>query len=116
MAWPWLAALARHVPWGELVRQTPDIIAASTRLLDKSRNRHRPGEPSAASGPDPGQLEERIDQLEERDDEHARIIAQMVRQIQGLTEGLEVLAARNRLLMWVVGALVIALAAILALR
>lgn len=116
MAWSWVGLLARNVPWGELVRRTPDIISASRKLLDKS------GEQGEAAGrvsdeapaPDPKELEERIAALEARDAEQARLIAQMVEQLQGVTGGLEVLAARNRLLMWVIAALIVANAAVLA--
>ena len=33
MAWPWLAAAAKTIPWATLVRRAPDIIDAAGGLL-----------------------------------------------------------------------------------
>lgn len=113
MAWPWLAIIARSVPWGELVKRTPDIIAASGKLLDKSKAR---GDGAAGLGygvSDRNELSKRIQALEARDEAHAKIIAQMVEQMQGLASGLEVLAARNRLLLWFVAILAVVILATL---
>ena len=116
MAWPWLAIVARTVPWGELVRRTPDIIAASRKLLEKNKTPEAV-ETDTAHTETTDHLRNRVDTLEARDEEHAKIIEQMAEQIQGLTVGLEVLAARNRLLIWVVGALAVVLVVgLLALR
>jgi hypothetical protein len=103
MAWPWLAIVAKNVPWAELVRRAPDILARSRELLEESR-RPRP-KPAPALESAPAELRRRIEVLEARDAEHARIIAPMVEQLQGLTEAVQVLTARNRLLAWLVAAL-----------
>ena len=105
MAWPWLSILAKNVPWGELVRRTPDIIAASRKLLEKNKWRDEWPIDKNREESNSDQLSKRIAILEEHDEEHAEIIAQMVDQMEGLTNGLEVLAARNRLLLWVVAVL-----------
>jgi hypothetical protein len=105
MAWPWLAIIAKNVPWVELVRRAPDILARSRELLDESK-RTRSSNPTAAP-PDNDELLRRIETLEGRDAEHARIIAAMVEQLSGLTEAVQVLTARNKLLMWLVAAIVV---------
>jgi hypothetical protein len=102
MAWPWITIIAKNVPWMELVRRAPEILARSRELLEESR-RARPAVPDLP----PGDLRHRIELLEERDAEHARIIAAMVEQIQGLTESVRILAARSRVLGWLLAAAVI---------
>lgn len=106
MALPWWSIVARSVPWAEVVRRAPDIIAASSQLLDK----RRPG-PRSAVPPDEADerdLERRIASLEDSDQEHARVFAQLAKQTEDLSVGLSVLAARLRLLTWVVAAALVA--------
>lgn len=98
MALPWLSIVARSVPWAELVRRAPQIISASSQLLEK---RNATGQRTAVP---PGELDERdlqrrIAALEERDGEHARVFEQLAQQTRDLSDGLQVLAARLRLLM-----------------
>lgn len=107
MALPWLTIVARSVPWAELVRRAPQIIAASSQLLDKrnaagQRAAEPPGEP------DERDLQRRIAALEDRDAEHARVFEQLAQQTQDLSVGLEVVAARLRLLMILFGVAVVA--------
>lgn len=108
MALPWWSIVARSVPWAEVVRRAPDIIAASSQLLDKRR---APAGQRASVAPDEADeqdLERRITSLEDNDAEHARVFAQLAKQTQDLSVGLEVLAARLRLLAWVVGVALLA--------
>ena len=115
MALPWLAIIAKTVPWVELARRAPDILAKSRELLEESR-RQRPldapqGQPTLED------LRRRVQALEQRDAEHARLLAAMVEQLQGLTEGVRVLTARTKVLGWVVVLLALGLAAtMLAVR
>jgi hypothetical protein len=102
MALPWLTIIAKTVPWVELVRRTPDILARSRELLEASRRQREPV--AALSEAD---VLKRIEALEARDAEHARIIAPIVDQLAGLTDAVEVLTARMKLLAWIVGALVV---------
>lgn len=101
MAWPWLAIIAKSVPWVELARRTPDILARSRELLEEAK-RPRSVETSG------GDLVRRVEALEARDAEHARLIAPMVEQLSGLTDAVEVLTARNKLLTLVAVVLVAA--------
>jgi len=109
MAWPWLAVIAKNVPWVELARRAPDILAKSRELLEESRKLRTPGSGAATSE----ELTRRVEALEARDAEHARLLAEMVEQLQGLTAGIEVLRARNRLLTWLVAAAIAGLVATL---
>lgn len=99
MAWPWLAIIAKSVPWAELVRRTPEIIAASGRLLDKARVGDQVKADTTPAIVTVDELSRRVEMLEARDKEHAAIIAQMVEQLRGLTDALQVIAARNRFLL-----------------
>ncbi|HEY8518925.1 MAG TPA: hypothetical protein VIN61_02500 [Gammaproteobacteria bacterium] len=107
MAWPWLAMIARNIPWVELARRAPEIVAKSRVLLEESRRQS--GAPAAEGSLE--DLRRRVAALEQRDAEHARLLAAMVEQIQGLTTAVEVLTARNRLLTVAVAVLVAALLA-----
>lgn len=107
MALPWLSIVARTVPWAELVRRAPQIIAASSQLLEK---RHSTSGQRRAIPPDEADeldLERRIAALEERDAEHARVFEQLAQQTRDLSVGLQVVAARLRLLMFAFAAVVI---------
>ena len=110
MAWPWLAIIAKSVPWVELARRTPDIIARSRELLEESK---RPRPLSGGNASDE-ELVRRVEALEAKDAEHARLIAPMVEQLSGLTDAVQVLTARNRLLMWIAVGLAIVEALTLA--
>jgi len=110
MSWPWLAVIAKNVPWVELARRAPDIWAKSHALLEQSR---RQGAAPAAGGTTPEDLSRRIEALEQRDAEHARLLAEMVAQLQGLTDVVQTLRARNKLLSWLVAFVIVAQVALL---
>lgn len=107
MAWPWLAIVARNVPWTELARRAPQIISASSDLLNKRNATARKDVATPPDEADEIEMEKRIRSLEKRDAEHARIVGQLARQTRDLSDGLEVLAARLRLLTFVVAAAVL---------
>lgn len=107
MAWPWLAIVARTIPWTELVRRAPQIISASTELLEKRKSGAGPDVTTPPDEADEIELAKRIHTLEERDAEHARVFEQLAKQSRDLSVGLQVLAARLRLLTWAVVAAVV---------
>lgn len=109
MALPWLAIIAKNIPWGEIVKRTPDIIAASRNLLEKTKKSGSEPTEEGDGETSEEKLRRRVESLEAQDQANARLIAQIVEQMLGLTDGLEVLAARNRLLTWLVAGLVLAL-------
>jgi hypothetical protein len=105
MAAPWLAILVKTVPWVELARRTPEIIEGSRRLLEKSRSAAETQSGGRPLGVE--ELTERIRLLEQRDVEHARVVEQVVEQLQGLTDALQVVETRNRRLSWLLAAVVV---------
>ncbi|HEX6999635.1 MAG TPA: hypothetical protein VF322_15960 [Gammaproteobacteria bacterium] len=105
MAWPWLAVIAKNIPWVEIARRAPDIVAKSRALLEESRRQSA----APAAGGSLDDLSRRVAVLEQRDAQHARLLAEMVEQLQGLTAAVEVLTARNRVLTVAVAVLLIAL-------
>jgi uncharacterized coiled-coil protein SlyX len=113
MAWPWLTIVARTIPWAELARNAPKIIAASSDLLAKRNAAAREELRVAPDEADEIELARRIRALERQNTEDARAIQQLANDVSELREGVEVLAARLRLLAWAVGAaLVLALVAL----
>jgi hypothetical protein len=102
MAWPWIALIAKNVPWMELARRAPAILARSRELLEEAKAR-----PPSAAASDGDALVRRLEALESRDAEHARLIGAMVDQLADLTEGMQVLTARNRLLAALVAVLLV---------
>ena len=105
MAVPWLTVLVKTVPWVELARRSPEIIDASRKLLDRTRSvAERQSDPRRAT---PEQLAERVQLLEQRDVEHARIVEQVVEQLQALTDALQVVETRTRRLTYLLGFVVV---------
>lgn len=115
----WFAAALRAVPWATLISQAPQIIEASQRLFSQR--------PPGAAGPDPGQaepprpgLDGQLDELyahlralEASDAQQTQLANRVAEQLQGLTQGLQVLAARQRLVLGLSGtALLVALIAL----
>jgi hypothetical protein len=107
MAWPWLSIVARTIPWTELARRAPDIISASSELLNKRNAAARQEFRNPPDEADELEMANRIRSLEQRDAENARVVEQLAEQTRDLSDGLQVVAARLRLLTWVVAALAI---------
>lgn len=113
MAWSWLTVAAKTIPWGTIVRRAPDIIDAASSLLAK-REAKRTAE-SAASQTESqlSELRARLDDLESHDQETAEVVNQIAQQTRDISFGMEVLAAKVRLLTVLFGAtLIVALAAV----
>lgn len=108
MAAPWLTVLVKTVPWVELARRSPEIIDASRKLLDKTRSVAERQNDRRAT---PEQLAERVRLLEQRDVEHARILGQVVEQLQAVTDAMQVVEVRTRRLAYLLGFLVVAVIA-----
>ena len=86
------------VPWKTILVHGPAIVDAARTLYARSR---RPVEAPEAERPsldtEPG-LRRAVRQLEEREMQQAKLIADLAKQVQDLTGALEVLAARIRLI------------------
>lgn len=107
MPWPWLTIVASNIPWVELARRAPGIVDDARRLLAKSRKLEHHAQSTAPASA--SELHDRIAVLENREVEQARVVEQMARQLEGLTVSVEVLAARNKVLIYVVVVLAVAM-------
>lgn len=107
MAWPWLTIVARTIPWTELARRAPQIIAASSELLAKRNAAAKAEMRTPPDEADEMEMAGRIRDLEERDAENARVLEQLAKQTRDLSDGLQVIAARLRLLTWIAAAAVV---------
>jgi len=94
MAVPWLAAL-KAVPWSTLLSQAPTLIEHSRKLFTRAST------PIATPTPDAlSEIRARLDTLDSNTRTQAELLRQIAEQMQRLTLGLEVVAARTRLALW----------------
>lgn len=115
MAWSWLTVAAKTIPWGTIVRRAPDIIDAAGSLLAKREAKRAAGEAALQTETQLAQLRERLSELEDHDQQTARVINQIAQQTRDLSVGMEVLAAKVRILTVLFGAtLILSLLAIVA--
>jgi hypothetical protein len=106
---PWLVAL-RAIPWVTILANAPSIVRSANALRSKAQ-----APPEAAASNTLPALGDRIAALEQRDRESAEVITQLTAQVAALTTAGEVLEARARwLLIIAIGALTIALVAVVA--
>ena len=113
MAWPWLAAAAKSIPWSTLIRRAPDIIDAAGSLLASRKAGEAARHAAARTESQLGELQERLASLEAHDQETAEVVNQIAQQTQDLTNGIEILAAKLRLvLLLVIATAVLAIVAI----
>ena len=107
MAWPWLTIAAKAIPWATLVRRAPEIIDASARLLATRKAGQSAPRAAAQSESAGGELRERLRILESQNQEDAKVVEQLAEQMRDLTNGMEVLAARFRVLLAVAIAVIV---------
>jgi len=98
MAWPWLAAAVKSIPWSTLVRRAPDIIDAAAGLLASRKAGEAAKHAAARTESQLGELQERLASLESHDQQIAEVVNQIAQQTQDLTNGIGILAAKLRLL------------------
>jgi hypothetical protein len=99
MAWTWLSVAAKTIPWSTLIRRAPEIIEASTMLLARRKGDQAAKRSAAETESQIDALRDRLDTLEIHDQENAKLVEQIAEQLQDLTNGVEVVAARVRLLL-----------------
>ncbi len=107
MAWSWLAVAAKSIPWGTILRRAPDIIDAASSLLATRKTKRAADEATSQTEEQLGQIRERLNYLEDHEQETAKVVNQLAQQTQDLTNGMEVLAAKIRLLTVLFGATLI---------
>lgn len=99
---PWLAAALKAIPWSTLLSQAPTLIEHSRKLFTRAS-----ASSNATSAPQPDVLAEirtRLDALDGNSRTQAELLRQITEQMQRLTLGLEVVAARTRLALWLAAA------------
>jgi chromosome segregation ATPase len=107
MAWPWLAVAAKTIPWATLVRRAPDIIDAAGSLLASRKSAQAADHAAARTESQLGALDERLARLEAHDQDTAEVVNQIAEQTRDLTSGIEILAAKVRLLSMLLIAIVV---------
>lgn len=98
MAWAWLGVAAKSIPWGTLVRRAPDIIDAAATLLASRKSAQTAESEAKRADTQVDALEKRIERLESTDQSTAEVVNQIAEQTRDLTDGIEILAAKVRLL------------------
>jgi len=99
MAWTWVSVAAKTIPWSTLIRRAPEIIEASATLLARRKVDQAAERAAAETESQIDTLRERLDTLETHDQENAKLVEQIAEQLQDLTDGVEVVAARVRVLL-----------------
>jgi hypothetical protein len=111
MAWPWLTAAAKTIPWTTLIRRAPEIIEISAQLLTNRKVNQAAKRGTARIQSEADEVLERLKTLEAHDQKNAKVVEQIAEQMQDLTNSVEVLAARVRVLLMVVAVAVVAVGA-----
>ena len=94
----WLTAALKAIPWSTLLSQAPTLIEHSRKLFTRV-----PSPTPTATAPQPDVLTDiraRLDTLDSNARTQAELLRQITEQMQRLTLGLEVVAARTRLALW----------------
>jgi hypothetical protein len=108
--------LGKSVRWDNVMRHAPQIVDAARGLYEKNRQRQqqRPESPPGPGnpGPDPtagltarlADLEGQVRRLQENEIQQSALVADMAKQLDGLAGGVDALARRVHILLWVSGA------------
>jgi uncharacterized protein (DUF3084 family) len=112
MAWPWLTLAVKTIPWTTIVRRAPDIIDAASSLLTTRKANQAAKHVATQTETQLSEIRERLDYLEDHDKETAKVVNQIAEQTQAIANGMEILAAKIRLLSFALGATLIAIVVI----
>jgi hypothetical protein len=107
MAWSWLTVAAKTIPWGTIVRRAPDIIDAASSLLTKREAKRTAENAATQTETQLTEIRSRLGDLEKRDQETAKVVNQIAQQTRDISVGMQVLAAKVRLLTVLFGATLI---------
>ncbi len=107
MAWPWIAAAVRHVPWRTLLTNAPVLADAARRLYKARAERNAPAEASDSLDA----LRSELSALQQQNAEQAKVIEALARQMQDTASSIATLRARQ----WLALALAALAAALAAL-
>jgi hypothetical protein len=81
------------IPWPTLLKRAPSLVRAAEALLS--------GAPKGAG--DAAGLGERVAALEAHDRRDAELVKQLAEQVEALTLTVRIMAAREKVLFWIVG-------------
>jgi uncharacterized coiled-coil protein SlyX len=105
--------LGRSVRWDEVMRHAPQIVGVARGLYEKNRQRQQQ-RPESGPGPGPdstagttarlADLEARLAVFQENEIRQSALIADMAKQLEDLAGGVDGLARRVRIVLWVSGA------------
>lgn len=113
MTWSWLTVAAKSIPWATIVRRAPDIIDAASSLLATRKAKRAAENVASQTETQLSEIRERLSDLEDHDQETAKVVNQIAQQTRDISIGMEVLAAKIRLLTVLFGAtLIVAVIAI----
>ena len=104
MVWSLLTLAAKTIPRGTIVRRAADIIDAASSLLAKRDDRRSAGSAAAQTETQLIEIRSPVSELESHDQETAKVVNQIAQQTRDISVGMEVLAAKVRLLTIVIGA------------
>jgi hypothetical protein len=110
--WMWAV---RRVPWRTLIRHAPTIVEAARGYYSATRRTTAEREPERERAPAVGNdaLRRAIERLEDREVQHAAIVADLAKEVAEMATAVGVLRARLSLALWGAGiAGLVALAAL----
>ena len=107
-----ISVVATKIPWKEIRKAGPVLVAAARLLIEMIKENRRKAEnldegKSNDVSSTVRQLATQVDALQATDTQQAEIIGQLAEQSKDLSNGLNVLAARVTLLLWLVGAAIV---------
>ena len=114
-----VSVVLAKMPWKEIIKAATALVIAASQLIDRTkRTESKAKKPEEEKSGDVSstvhQLATQVDALQATDTQQAEIIGQLAEQSKDLSNGLNVLAARVTLLLWLVAAaIVIAVSALL---
>jgi len=91
MAWPWIAAAARHVPWQTLLANAPVLADAARRLYKARAGRG----PKTEGGDTLESLRAELAALQQQNAEQARLLEELARQMEDTASSIATLRARQ---------------------
>lgn len=100
------------IPWARLIRYTPQLIAISRELLQKTQREPEPAVPARSGNVDEARLQARVAALEENERRQAELVERMAEQQADLARAVVTLHQRER---WLIAALAVLGVAVLAL-
>ena len=103
------------ISWTLILTQAPRIVSSATKLYDTLRKRRTTASASTKAPDSPpsitvtvDEIKSRVESLEQNETTQAELISQIAAQGEALSHGLQVVSARQTLLLWVSGTALVA--------